>query len=83
MHPSAAYLRISEGPDDLLEAERTLTRRLLTLFVAFILFSGSSLFAMAAFDLDQALLGKAIARAGLASAGLGRRGQLRPRRRRR
>src|SRR5687768_232042 len=64
MHPSTAYLRISEGPDDLLEEQRTLTRRLLTLFVAFILFSGTSLFAMAAFDVDHVLLDKALAASG-------------------
>ena len=60
-HPSTAYLRLSEGPDDLLGAELSLTRRLLTLFVAFVLFSGTSLFATAALDLDQGLIGKALA----------------------
>ena len=60
-HPSTAYLRLSEGPDDLLGAELSLTRRLLTLFVAFVLFSGTSLFATAAFDLDQGVVGKALA----------------------
>jgi len=54
-------LRLSEGPEDLLGAELSLTRRLLTLFVAFVLFSGTSLFATAAFDLDQGLIGKALA----------------------
>jgi len=60
-HPSTAYLRLSEGPDDLLGAELSLTRRLLTLFVAFVLFSGTSLFATAALDLDHGLIGKALA----------------------
>ena len=60
-HPSTAYLRLSEGPEDLLGAELSLTRRLATLFVAFVLFSGTSLFATAAFDLDQGLIGKALA----------------------
>jgi hypothetical protein len=64
MHPSTAYLRISEGPDDLLESQLSLTRRLLTLAVAFVLFTGTSLFAMAAFDVDHALLGKAVASKG-------------------
>lgn len=64
MHPSDAYLRLAEGPEDLLGEQISLTRRLATLFVAFVLFSGTSLFAMAAFDLDQALLGKAIASSG-------------------
>ena len=60
-HPSSAYLRLSEGPEDLLGAELSLTRRLLTLFVAFVLFSGTSLFATAALDLDHGLIGKALA----------------------
>jgi hypothetical protein len=60
-HPSAAYLRLAEGPDDLLGAELSLTRRLTTLFVAFVLFSGTSLFATAALDLDHGLIGKALA----------------------
>ena len=47
-HPSTAYLRLSEGPEDLLGAELSLTRRLLTFFVALVLFSGTSLFATAA-----------------------------------
>ena len=33
-HPSTAYLRLSEGSEDLLGAELSLTRRLATLFVA-------------------------------------------------
>ena len=69
MHPAHAYLRISEGPEDLLGSEVSLTRRLLTLFVAFVLFSGTSLFALAAFDADRALLGKAIAASGPGHAG--------------
>ncbi len=68
MHPAHAYLRVSEGPDDLLGDQLSLTRRLLTLFVAFVLFSGTSLFAMAAFDIDQALLGKAVAATGKSSS---------------
>jgi hypothetical protein len=60
-HPSSAYLRLSEGPDDLLANELSLTRRLLTLFVAFVLFSGTSLFATAALDLDHGLIDKALA----------------------
>jgi hypothetical protein len=61
MHPSDAYLRLAEGPEDLLGNQLSLTRRLLTLFVAFVLFSGTSLFATAAFDLDHGLIGKALA----------------------
>src|SRR5688500_5882355 len=60
-HPSSAYLRLSEGPEDLLSAELSLTRRLLTFFVALVLFSGTSLFATAALDLDHGLIDKAIA----------------------
>ncbi len=60
-HPSTAYLRLSEGPEDLLGAELSLTRRLLTFFVALVLFSGTSLFATAALDLDHGLVGKALA----------------------
>jgi hypothetical protein len=41
MHPSDAYLRLAEGPEDLLGNQLSLTRRLLTLFVAFVLFSGT------------------------------------------
>ena len=37
----------------MLGAELSLTRRLLTLCVAFVLFSGTSLFATAALDLDH------------------------------
>jgi len=44
-----------------------LTRRLLTFFVALVLFSGTSLFATAAFDLDHELVGKALATTGNAS----------------
>jgi hypothetical protein len=69
MHPSTAYLRLSEGPDDLLGSQVSLTRRLLALFVAFILFTGTSLFAMAAFDVDQALIGKATAASGKGHGG--------------
>src|ERR1041384_5501071 len=64
MHPSDAYLRLAEGPEDLLGNQLSLTRRLLTLFVAFILFSGTSLFATAALDLDHGLIGKALASSG-------------------
>ena len=60
-HPSTAYLRLSEGPDDLLASELSLTRRLIIFCVAIVLFSGTSLFATAAFDLDRALIGKALA----------------------
>ena len=66
-HPSSAYLRLSEGPDDLLESELSLTRRLIVFCVAVVLFSGTSLFATAAFDLDHGLIGKAIAATGKAS----------------
>ena len=66
-HPSTAYLRLSEGPDDLLENQLSLTRRVLTLCVAFVLFTGTSLFATAAFDLDHGLVGKALAVTGKAS----------------
>src|SRR5687767_1971856 len=64
IHPSDAYLRLAEGPEDLLGSQLSLTRRLLTLFVAVVLFSGTSLFATAAFDLDHALIGKALAASG-------------------
>src|ERR687894_701681 len=71
MHPAHAYLRLAEGPEDLLENQVSLTRRVLTLAVAFVLFSGTSLFALAAFDLDQAVLGKALAASGPGQAGSG------------
>lgn len=58
---------MAEGPDDLLGTELSLTRRLLTLFVAFVLFSGTSLFATAALDLDHGLIGKALAVTGKAA----------------
>jgi len=61
MHPSHAYLRLAEGPEDLLGNQLSLTRRLLTFFVALVLFSGTSLFATAALDLDHGLIGKALA----------------------
>jgi hypothetical protein len=67
MHPSHAYLRLSEGPEDLLEDQLSLTRRVLTLLVAAVLFSGTSLFATAALDLDHGLIGKALATTGKAS----------------
>ena len=67
MHPSTAYLRLSEGPEDLIANELSLTRRLLAVCVALVLFSGTSLFATAAFDLDHALIGKALATTGKAS----------------
>ena len=44
--------------------ELSLTRRLLTLCVAVVLFSGTSLFATAALDLDHGLIGKALATNG-------------------
>ena len=69
IHPSDAYLRLAEGPEDLLGSQLSLTRRLLTLFVAVVLFSGTSLFATAAFDLDHALIGKALASSGPGSGG--------------
>ena len=67
MHPSNAYLRIAEGPEDLLGNELSFTRRLLTFFVALVLFSGTTLFATAALDLDHGLIGKALATTGKAS----------------
>src|SRR6186997_1302469 len=67
MHPSNAYLHIAEGPDDLLGNELSFTRRLLTFFVALVLFSGTTLFATAALDLDHGLIGKALAVTGKAS----------------
>ena len=67
MHPSNAYLRLAEGPEDLLGNQLSTTRRLLTLFVALILFSSSTLFATAALDLDHGLIGKALAATGKAS----------------
>ena len=82
MHPSDAYLRLAEGPEDLLGNELSFTRRLLTLFVAFVLFSGTSLFATAALDLDHGLIGKALACPARRPAERGGR-QLRSRRRRR
>jgi hypothetical protein len=48
MHPSNAYLRLAEGPEDLIGSQLSLTRRLLTFFVALVMFSGTSLFATAA-----------------------------------
>src|SRR5215210_2226878 len=68
MHPSNAYLRLAEGPEDLLGSQLSATRRLLTLFVAVILFSGSTLFATAVLDLDHGLIGKALATTGKASS---------------
>jgi hypothetical protein len=67
MHPSSAYLRLAEGPEDLLGQELSFTRRLLTFFVALVLFSGTTLFATAALDLDHGLIGKALAVTGKAS----------------
>jgi hypothetical protein len=67
MHPSDAYLRLAEGPDDLLGNELSFTRRLLTFVVALVLFSGTTLFATAALDLDHGLIGKALATTGSAS----------------
>lgn len=69
MHPSNAYLRLAEGPEDLLRSELSFTRRLLTLLVAVVLFSGTSLFATAALDLDHGLIGKALASSGPGSGG--------------
>ena len=40
MHPADTYLRLAEGPDDLLSNQVSLTRRLLTLCVAVVLFVG-------------------------------------------
>jgi hypothetical protein len=40
MHPSNAYLRLAEGPEDLIGSQLSLTRRLLTFFVALVMFSG-------------------------------------------
>src|SRR5215210_7451958 len=68
MHPSNAYLRLAEGPEDLLGNELSLTRRFLTFFVAMILFSGTTLFATAVLDLDHGLIGKALATTGKASS---------------
>jgi hypothetical protein len=67
MHPSDAYLRLAEGPEDLLGNELSFTRRLVTFFVALVLFSGTSLFATAALDFDHGLIGKALAATGKAS----------------
>ena len=67
MHPSNAYLRLAEGPEDLLGNELSFTRRLLTFFVALVLFSGTTMFATAALDLDHGLIGKALATTGKAS----------------
>src|SRR5215203_6216223 len=67
MHPSNAYLRLAEGPEDLIGSQLSLTRRLLTFFVALVMFSGTSLFATAALDLDHGLIGKALATTGKAS----------------
>jgi len=67
MHHSHAYLRLAEGPEDLLGTQLSLTRRVLTFFVALVLFSGTSLFATAALDLDHGLVDKALATSGKAS----------------
>src|SRR5215213_7754530 len=67
MHPSNAYLRLAEGPEDLIGSQLSLTRRLLTFFVALVMFSGTSLFATAALDLDHGPIGKALATTGKAS----------------
>src|SRR5215211_3544231 len=67
IHPSNAYLRLAEGPEDLLGNQLSATRRLVTFFVALVLFSGSTLFATAALDLDHGLIGKALAVTGKAS----------------
>jgi hypothetical protein len=67
MHPADAYLRLAEGPEDMLGNELSFTRRLLTFFVALVLFSGTTLFATAALDLDHGLIGKALAVTGKAS----------------
>src|SRR5215208_8016063 len=67
MHPSNAYLRLAEGPEDLIGSQLSLTRRLLTFFVALVLFSGTTMFATAALDLDHGLIGKALATTGKAS----------------
>src|SRR4029079_15940042 len=69
MHPSDAYHRLAEGPEDMLGSELSFTRRLLTLLVAVVLFSGTSLFATAALDLDHGLIGKALASSGPGSGG--------------
>src|SRR5215210_4323373 len=68
MHPSNAYLRLAEGPEDLLGNELSFTRRLLMFLVALVLFSGTTLFATAALDLDHGLIGKALAVTGKASS---------------
>src|SRR4029453_10913047 len=67
MHPSDAYLRFAEGPEDLLGNELSFTRRLLPFVGALVLFSGTTLFATAALDLDHGLIGKALATTGKAS----------------
>src|SRR5215210_6252223 len=67
-HPSSAYLRLAEGPEDLLGHELSFTRRLLTFFVALVLFSGTTMFATAALDLDHGLIGKALAVTGKSSS---------------
>ena len=69
-HPADTYLRLAEGPDDLLSNQVSLTRRLLTLCVAVVLFTGTSLYAAAAFDLT----GGAFADKAIASPGSGKDG---------
>jgi hypothetical protein len=69
VHPAHAYLRLAEGPEDLLAEQISLTRRLLTLIVAVVLLSGTSLFATAAFDLDKVVLAKAFAASGPGHSG--------------
>ncbi|MGH2782180.1 MAG: hypothetical protein ACRDLA_12390, partial [Thermoleophilaceae bacterium] len=45
LHPAHTYLRLAEGPDDLLESERSLTRKLLVVLAALVLLGGGLLLA--------------------------------------
>jgi hypothetical protein len=64
-HPASVYLRLAEGPEDLLDTRPSATRRLLTLAAALLFLSGTSLFATAVTDLDAKLVAdKAVAASG-------------------
>ena len=64
-HPASGYLRLAEGPEDLLDSGPSPARRLLTLGAAVLFLSGTSLFGAAATDLDSKLLAdKAVAASG-------------------
>jgi hypothetical protein len=69
-HPASGYLRLAEGPDDLLDSGPSRTRRVLALGAAVLFLSGTSLFGAAAADLDAKLLAdKAVAASGPGKGG--------------